>query len=63
MALVFGKIVSFNGSSLQEASADIRPHTLSVSGREHERETSSGRRDSHRLFKKFRILLIVRDKE
>lgn len=38
MALAFGKIASFNGHSLQEASPDMRPHMseqpLECKGRE-----------------------------
>lgn len=37
MALAFGKIASFNGHSLQEASPDMRPH-MSERLRERERE-------------------------
>lgn len=42
MALAFGKIASFNGHSLQEASPDMRPH-MSERLRERERESISGR--------------------
>ena len=63
MALALGKIASFNGHSLEEASPNNRPHmSEQLKQKQKERENFRKRKDSQRVFEKFHILLIAHDK-